>query len=82
MTFQTISRQGPHSRAPAASRRGQYFSFDAIIASVIFILGISLLSSHWFALRAQIDSSSDYLGSDAQRASDLLLGVGNPIDYA
>ncbi len=68
--------------ASSTSRKGQYFSFDAIIASVIFILAISLLSAHWYALRAQIDSSSDYVGADAMRVSDLLLGVGNPVDYA
>lgn len=60
-------------------KKGQYFSFDAIVASVIFILAITLLSGHWYSLRAQIDDRSDYLYSEAFRISDTLLGPGDPL---
>jgi len=60
------------------SRKGQYFSFDAIMASVIFILGMSLLVGHWFAVRQTIDPTSDYLHEDVARMSDVLLSVPTP----
>ena len=59
--------------------KGQYFSFDAIIAAVIFALAISVLSSHWVALRAQMDGSDTYLQQEAYRISDVLLGAGEPV---
>jgi len=61
--------------------RGQYFSMDAIVASVIFVLALSLLMSHFFALRAQNDSHSSYLMDDAYRISTMLLGPGDPSDW-
>ncbi len=63
------------------TKKGQYFSFDAIMASVIFILALTLLSSHWFSLRAQIDDRSDYLQTEAFRISDALLGPGDPPNW-
>ncbi|MFH1306253.1 MAG: hypothetical protein ABIH83_01170 [Candidatus Micrarchaeota archaeon] len=61
--------------------RGQYFSFDAILASVIFIMALSILMNHWFALRSQMNEDTDYLQSEAHRISDLMLGVGNPSNW-
>ena len=58
--------------------KGQYFSMDAIVASVIFVLALSLLMSHFFSLRAQNDSRSSYLIDDAYRISGILLGPGDP----
>ena len=51
---------------------------DAIVASVIFVLALSILMSHFFALRAMNDSRSSYLVDDAYRISDVLLGPGDP----
>ncbi len=59
-------------------KKGQYFSFDAIVASIIFALAISILSTHWFALRAQIDDHDNYLQQEAYRISDVLLSAGDP----
>lgn len=63
------------------TKRGQYFSMDAIVASVIFVLALSLLMSHFFSLRAMNDSRSSYLVDDAYRISDLLLGPGDPPNW-
>ncbi|PIT84248.1 hypothetical protein COU37_04255 [Candidatus Micrarchaeota archaeon CG10_big_fil_rev_8_21_14_0_10_45_29] len=57
--------------------RGQYFSFDAIVASVIFLLAISILINHWYALRSQMGEEGSYLQNEAHRISDLLLGTGD-----
>ncbi len=54
---------------------------DAIIASVIFVLALSLLMSHWFSLRAQNESRSSVLQDDADRLSTLLISPPDPPDW-
>jgi hypothetical protein len=62
-------------------KKGQYFSFDAIIAAVIFVASISLLTTYWFGVRAIMDARSNDLFGEALRVSDSLLTPGNPPDW-
>ncbi|GEM_PF-4541370 len=64
-----------------ACMKGQYFSFDAIVASVIFMLGMTLLLGQWFSVKQSTDLTNDYLQEDAFRASDILLSSGVPNDW-
>lgn len=61
--------------------KGQYFSFDAIVAAIIFILGITLLMGNWFAIRQASDSTPMQLQEDALRVSDVLLSPGVPQNW-
>ncbi|MCL6088693.1 MAG: hypothetical protein M1530_00830 [Candidatus Marsarchaeota archaeon] len=65
-------------KLPGRSLKGQYFSMDAIIASIIFVLALSLLMSHWFSLRAQNESRSSVLQDDADRLSTLIISPPDP----
>jgi len=58
--------------------KGQYFSFDAIIASVIFVLALVALLSYWHSVRSFLDFQNDALSKDAIRVSNLLLGPPFP----
>lgn len=58
--------------------RGQYFSFDAIIASVIFVLAIMALLSYWHSVRSFLDYQNDPLSKDAIRVSNLLFTPPSP----
>lgn len=58
--------------------RGQYFSFDAIIASVIFILALVALISYWYSVRSFLDFQNDQLSKDAVRVSNLLFTPAAP----
>lgn len=58
--------------------RGQYFSFDAIIGSIIFILAIVMLLATWNSLRTSLDHQSTPLSLEALRIGDTLLAPGNP----
>ena len=80
LAARAFARSGLRPR-PSRFYRGQYFSIDAIIASVIFVLALSLLASHWFALRAQNESQSSYLQEDASRLSETLLQAPDPADW-
>lgn len=61
--------------------KGQYFSFDAIIAAVIFVASISLLTTYWFGVRSVMDARSNDMFAEALRVSDSLLTPGNPVDW-
>jgi hypothetical protein len=52
--------------------KGQYFSFDAIIAAVIFIMALVALLSYWHSVKSYLDYQSDPLAQEAVRVSNLL----------
>jgi hypothetical protein len=58
--------------------RGQYFSFDAIIASVIFVLALVALLSYWNSMKSFLDYQNDQLSRDAVRVSNLLFTPPSP----
>jgi hypothetical protein len=51
--------------------KGQYFSFDAIIASVIFVLALVALLSYWHSMRSFLDYQNDPMTKEAVRISNL-----------
>ncbi len=58
--------------------KGQYFSFDAIIASVIFVLALVALLSYWHSVKSFLDYQNDPLSKEAIRVSNLLLSPSSP----
>lgn len=58
--------------------KGQYFSFDAIIASVIFVMALVALLSYWHSVKSYLDSQNDDISKEAIRISDSLLSPPNP----
>ncbi|MBI2079528.1 hypothetical protein HYT84_02090 [Candidatus Micrarchaeota archaeon] len=64
------------------SQKGQYFSFDAIIASVIFILTLVSLVSYWYSVRSTLESQNNEIGKEALRISDQLFLAATTEDCA
>ncbi len=58
--------------------KGQYFSFDAIIASVIFVLTLTTLLSYWHSVRSSLDFQTNENLREAVRVSDLAFTPGTP----
>jgi len=58
--------------------KGQYFSFDAIIASLIFIMAVVSLISYWHSIRTSVGYQNSEMLTEAFRVSDLLMGPGYP----
>ncbi len=58
--------------------KGQYFSFDAIIAAVIFVMALVALLSYWHSVKSYLDYQTDPLSRDAVRVSDLLFTPPSP----
>ncbi len=53
-------------------KKGQYFSFDAIIASVIFIMAIVLLLSYWHSVKVFLDYQTSDVAKETMRIASLL----------
>ena len=62
--------------------KGQYFSFDAIIGSVIFVMALVSLLSYWSSLRSSLDFQNNDVSREAVRISNTLLLQGNPSDVS
>lgn len=58
--------------------KGQYFSFDAIIATVIFVIALVSLLSYWNATKNSFELQSNELSQEAFRISSVLLSPGYP----
>ncbi len=56
--------------------RGQYFSLDAIVAVLIFILALSMLANYWFTAKATMQEGESQLFSEALSISNSLLTPG------
>ncbi len=53
--------------------KGQYFSFDAIVASIIFILTFISLVSYWFSVKSGLESKDEEISKEAARITDSML---------
>ena len=61
--------------------KGQYFSFDAIIATVIMVVAITSLVTYWLGAQAVVESRFTPLYSDALRIAESLLSPGAPANW-
>ena len=62
--------------------KGQYFSFDAIIATVIMVLAMASLVGYWFGTQAVVESRTNSLYADSLRVADSLLSPGVPANWS
>lgn len=51
-------------------KKGQYFSFDAIIASIIFIFTFIALVNYWTGVKSTLESKDEEIFKEAARISD------------
>ena len=58
--------------------KGQYFSFDAIIAAVIFMMALVALLSYWYSVRSSLEYQDDQLSRESIRLSNLLFTPPSP----
>lgn len=59
-------------------KKGQYFSFDAIVASVIFVLALMALLSYWHGVRTYLGYQNNDIQKDSIRVSNLLFAPAYP----
>ncbi|MEM4348766.1 MAG: hypothetical protein QXN37_04335 [Candidatus Anstonellaceae archaeon] len=61
--------------------KAQYFSFDAIVASVIIIIAMTVFASYWFGVQSIVESKNNPLYADALRVAESLLSPGSPSNW-
>ena len=61
--------------------KGQYFSFDAIIATVIMVLAFSSLVAYWYGAQSVVESRTYSRLADAGRIAESLLSPGSPTNW-
>ena len=61
--------------------KGQYFSFDAVIATVIMVLAFSSLVAYWYGAQAVVEERTSTRLADADRVAETLLSPGAPADW-
>ncbi len=61
--------------------KGQYFSFDAIIATVIMVLAMTALISYWFGTQSVTESRANPLYPNAIRVAESLFSEGVPANW-
>jgi len=56
-----------------SNKKGQYLSFDVIVASVIFLMTLVMLMSYWQSMKSTVMNENKYLLSSANLVADNLL---------
>ena len=64
------------------TRKGQFFSYDAIVAGLMFTVLLTVLYVYWSSLRATVFTQIDDMFRTAISVSNLLLTTGNWPDSA
>jgi len=66
------------NRRGQSNRKGQFFSYDAVIGGVIFVIAFALLASYWWGVGSTLNPEREDMMREALRVSDFLLTEGNP----
>ena len=61
-----------------ATKKGQYFSFDAIIASVIFMMAVVMMLGYWHSVKTFLEFQSGDTTKEAMRISSVLFSPSFP----
>jgi hypothetical protein len=61
--------------------KGQYFSFDAVIATVIMVLAFSSLVTYWSGAQKVVEDRTNSRLADAGRVAEMLLTPGSPANW-
>jgi hypothetical protein len=62
--------------------KGQYFSFDAIVAAIIVVLAFSMFASYWFSMQQITESRSNDMRLEAMRVAESMISPGSPQNWA
>jgi len=63
------------------AQKGQYFSFDAVIATIIMVLAFSTLVAYWHGAQSVLEERAGSRLADAGRIAESLLSPGSPPDW-
>ena len=63
------------------TKKGQFFSYDAIVAGLMFTILLTILYIYWSSLRSTMFTQIDDMFRTSIAVSNLLLTTGNPTNW-
>lgn len=62
--------------------KGQYFTFDAVMGAIIFMVTMGILLNYWYTMQATIDARDETAYRACLRMADQLVSTpGTPVDW-
>jgi hypothetical protein len=62
-------------------RKGQVWSYDLIVASIIFITAMAILAYFWWSARTNMSENKDAIIRESLKVSDVLMSPGIPSNW-
>ncbi|MEM3555726.1 MAG: hypothetical protein QXF56_03355 [Candidatus Micrarchaeia archaeon] len=65
----------------AGWKKGQIWSYDLIIGSIIFAIAMGILAFFWWSTQTNISENKDLIAKESIKVSDLLMSPGIPPNW-
>jgi hypothetical protein len=62
-------------------RKGQVWSYDLIVGSIIFVIAMGILAFFWWSARTNISENKDAMVAESAKVSDVLMSPGIPANW-
>ncbi|NYZ75827.1 hypothetical protein H0N98_01080 [Candidatus Micrarchaeota archaeon] len=62
-------------------KKGQVWSYDLIIASMIFVVAMAILAFFWWSARTNMSENKDAIIRESLKIGDVLMSPGIPADW-
>jgi len=62
-------------------KKGQVWSYDLIIASMIFVIAMAILAFFWWSARTNMSENKDAIIRESLKVSDVLMSPGIPANW-
>jgi nitrogen fixation-related uncharacterized protein len=62
-------------------KRGQVWSYDLIVASIIFVIALSILAFFWWSVRTNLAEDKEAIVRESLKVSDVLMSPGIPENW-
>jgi hypothetical protein len=63
-------------------RKGQVWSYDLVVASIIFVLAMAVLSFFWWSVRTNMSEDKEAIIRESFKVSDVLMSPGIPQNWS
>ncbi|MCX6775960.1 MAG: hypothetical protein NT130_03880 [Candidatus Micrarchaeota archaeon] len=62
-------------------RKGQVWSYDLIISSILFVIALGILAFFWWSARTNMTEEKDTMTLESIKVADTLVSPGSPTDW-
>jgi len=62
-------------------KRGQVWSYDLIVGSILFVIAMGILAFFWWSARTNMSENKDVVIQESAKLGDLLISPGIPTEW-